>query len=56
MLADGNDTFFSVVDRHALEQLTRIDAESLAPLDRFRLERVLDLSVWIDLYQPHIMI
>jgi hypothetical protein len=45
-----------VVDRHALEQLTRIDADSLPLLDRFRLERVLDLSVWIDLYQPSITV
>jgi len=56
LLGGGNDSLFSVVDRHALEQLTRIDAESLPLLDRFRLERVLDLSVWVDLYQPHIMI
>lgn len=56
LLADGGDTFFSVVDRRALEQLTRIDAESLPTLDRFRLERILDLSVWIDLYQPHILL
>ena len=56
LLAGGNDTLFSVVDRHALEHLTRIDAESLGLLDRFRLERVLDLSVWIDLYRPHIIV
>jgi asparagine synthase (glutamine-hydrolysing) len=54
LLASGSDTIFSVVDRHALEQLTRLDAESLPTLDRFRLERILDLSVWIDLYQPSI--
>ena len=56
LLAGGNDALFSVVDRHALEQLTRIDADSLPLLDRFRLERVLDLSVWIDLYQPSITV
>jgi len=56
LLASGNDTLFSVVDRHALEHLTRIDAESLELLDRFRLERVLDLSVWIDLHQPSISV
>jgi asparagine synthase (glutamine-hydrolysing) len=56
LLVGGSDTLFSVVDRHALEQLTRIAAESLPPLDRFRLERILDLSVWIDLYQPHIIV
>jgi len=54
LLAGGNDALFSVVDRHALERLTRIEAASLPPLDRFRLERILDLSVWIDLYRPRI--
>ena len=56
LLASGNDTVFSVVDCHALEQLTRIDAASMGLLDRFRLERVLDLSVWLDLYQPSIAV
>ena len=56
LLAGGSDTLFSVVDRRALEQLTRIDAASMSPLDRFRLERILDLSVWIDLYRPHIIV
>jgi asparagine synthase (glutamine-hydrolysing) len=54
LLAGTSDTLFSVVDRHALEHLTRIDPESLRLLDRFRLERILDLSVWIDLYGPQI--
>jgi asparagine synthase (glutamine-hydrolysing) len=56
LLAAGSETLFSVVDGRALEQLTRIDAESMPPLDRFRLERVLDLSVWIDHYRPHIIV
>lgn len=56
LLTSGNDTLFNVVDRHALEQLTRLDASSLRSLDRSRLERILDLSVLIDLYQPHITI
>ena len=55
LLASGSDTLFSIVDRHALDQLTRIDAESLLLADRFRIERILDLSVWIDLYQPQII-
>ena len=55
LLADGSHTLFSAVDPHALEQLTRIDAASLPTLDRFRLERILDLSVWFDLYGPHII-
>lgn len=56
LLASANDTLFSVVDRHALEQLTRLDKESLPPLNRSQLERILGLSVWLDLYQPSIFV
>jgi asparagine synthase (glutamine-hydrolysing) len=56
LLANDGDPLFCVIDRHALEQLTRIDAGSLPLLDRFRLERVLDLSVWLDLYQPQVIV
>jgi len=54
LLASGSDTLFSVVDRNALEHMTRPDTESLPPLDRSRLERILALAVWLDLYQPRI--
>ena len=54
LLSSNDDMLFSVVDRHALEQMTRCDTESLRPLDRSRLERVLDLSVWLDLYRPEV--
>jgi len=56
LLGSGSAALFDVVDRHALEQLIRLDAGTLRPLDRSRLERILDLSVWIDLYQPHIAV
>jgi len=56
LLAGGSDTLFSMVDRRALDQLTRFEAASMPPLDRFRLERILDLSVLIDLYRPHIIV
>ena len=55
LLAEGNDALFSVIDRPALEHLTRIDPAALQLLDRFRLERILDLSVWMDLYQPRVI-
>jgi asparagine synthase (glutamine-hydrolysing) len=55
LLGSGSDTLFSVVDRTALEQLTRLDAGSLPPVNRSRLERILALSVWLDLYQPRII-
>ena len=56
VLGSGSDTLFSVVDRHALEQLARPDFESLTPLDQSRLERILEVSVWLDLYQPQLAI
>ena len=55
LLGIGSDTLFSVVDRNALDQLTRLDSESLSPVDRSRLERILALSVWLDLYDPQII-
>ena len=56
LLVSGSDTLFSVVDRNVLEELTRLDKESLPPLNRSRLERILGLSVWLDLYRPHIIV
>ena len=45
---------FGLVDRAALEQLTRLDPATLQPVDTTRIERVLDLAVWIDMYRPEI--
>jgi asparagine synthase (glutamine-hydrolysing) len=56
LLVTGSDTLFSVVDRNVLEELTGLDKESLPPLNRSRLERILGLSVWLDLYQPSLTV
>ena len=56
LLVIGSDTLFSVVDRNVLEELTRLDKESLPPLDRSQLERILGLSVWLDLYKPRLIL
>ena len=56
LLVSGSDTLFSVVDRNVLEELTRLDKESLPPLDRSQLERILGLSVWLDLYKPRLIL
>jgi asparagine synthase (glutamine-hydrolysing) len=45
---------FGLVDRTALEQLTRQDPATFEPLDKARIQRVLDLAVWIDMYRPEI--
>ena len=56
LLVSGSDTLFSVVDRNVLDELTRIDTGSLPALSRSRLERILGLSVWLDMYQPSIAV
>ena len=55
LLGSGQDTLFALVDRAALEQLTRRDPATFAPLDKARIQRVLDLAVWIDMYRPEIV-
>jgi asparagine synthase (glutamine-hydrolysing) len=55
LLSSAGDALFAVVDRAGLEQLTRLDSHGLRPLDRARLERVLDLAVWIEEYRPQIV-
>ena len=56
LLTSGSDTLFSVVDRNALEHLIRLDPDSLQPVDRSRLERILGMSAWLDLFQPRLAI
>ena len=55
LLGTGDDVLFGLIDRSALEHLTRLDPAALVPQERARLERVLDLAVWIDMYRPEIV-
>ncbi len=55
VLGTGDDALFNLIDRTALEQLTRLDPNALQREERARIERVLDLSVWIDMYRPEIV-
>ncbi len=55
LLGADDDVLFGLIDRAALEQLTRLDRQEMRPLDRARLEQVLDLSVWIDAYHPEVV-
>jgi hypothetical protein len=32
-----------------------LDPTTLQPVERARIERILDLSVWIDMYRPEII-
>ncbi|MBV8350237.1 MAG: asparagine synthase (glutamine-hydrolyzing) [Mycolicibacterium sp.] len=54
LLGSGDDMLFALFDRPALEQLTRLDPATLLPVQRTRLERVLDFSVWIEMYCPDV--
>src|ERR1700758_4067035 len=38
LLGTGDDVLFGLIDRAALEHLTRLDPQTLQPLDRARLE------------------
>lgn len=55
LLGTGDDVLFGLIDRGALEQITRLDPATMQPVDRTRIERVLDLAVWIDMYRPEIV-
>jgi asparagine synthase (glutamine-hydrolysing) len=56
LLGVGSDTLFSVVDRNVLEKLTRLNTGVLPALSRSRLERILGLSIWLDMYQPSLTV
>ena len=51
----GDEVLFRLIDRAALDELTRLDPDTMQPKDSARIERVLDLSVWIDMWHPEIV-
>jgi asparagine synthase (glutamine-hydrolysing) len=55
LFGSGNDALFSVIDPTKLEHLVGLDPHDLAPVEKTRIERVLDLAVWIDMYKPTIV-
>ena len=46
---------FGLIDQTALEHLVGLDPQTMQQQDRTRLERILDLSVWINLYRPEVV-
>lgn len=53
-LLQTDDPVFELVDRDYLKQVTRLDRGEM-PIDvRNGVERVLDLSVWLDAYRPEL--
>ncbi|TDC02148.1 asparagine synthase (glutamine-hydrolyzing) [Micromonospora fluostatini] len=51
-LLSTDDPVFELVDRSELEDLTRRDSATMSLEYRNRMERVLDLSTWLDIYRP----
>jgi asparagine synthase (glutamine-hydrolysing) len=56
LLTTPNDALFDLVDRTVLDALASREPEIVEQQDRAKLERALDLSVWIDLYRPQIIV
>jgi asparagine synthase (glutamine-hydrolysing) len=56
LLGQGDDALFDLVDRNVLGQLVTVPAAEIDRKVRSKLERVLDLSVWLDMYRPTIEI
>jgi asparagine synthase (glutamine-hydrolysing) len=56
LYGSGDDLLFTIIDPAKLEHLIGLDPLTLQPVDRTRLERVLDLAVWIDMYKPTIVL
>ena len=52
----GDDVLFGLVDRDEVSSLVSLDQERLESKDRRKLDRVLDLSVWLNLYEPEIVV
>lgn len=53
-LLTTKDPVFDLVDRSWLEDITRRDSATM-PIDvRNGMERVLDLSTWLDIYRPEL--
>jgi asparagine synthase (glutamine-hydrolysing) len=56
LLATADDALFGLVDRTVLNAVASVEPELIEPRDRAKMERALDLSVWIDLYRPQIIV
>ncbi len=56
LYGSGDDLLFSLIDPAKLEHLIGLDPHNLAPVERTRIERVLDLAVWIEMYKPTIVV
>jgi asparagine synthase (glutamine-hydrolysing) len=55
LFGSGGDLLFTIIDPVKLEHLIGADPQKLQSVERTRLERVLDLAVWIDMYKPTVV-
>ena len=55
LFGSGTDLLFTIIDPAKLEYLIGVDPQKLESVGRARLERVLDLAVWIDMYKPTVV-
>ena len=55
LFGSGADLLFTIIDLAKLEHLIGVDPQKLESVERARLERVLDLAVWIDMYKPTVV-
>ena len=56
LLGSADDALFGLVDRTVLDAVASLEPELIEPRDRAKMERALDLAVWIDLYRPQIIV
>jgi asparagine synthase (glutamine-hydrolysing) len=55
LFGSGNDLLFTIINPAKLEHLIGLDPQNLQAVERTRLERVLDLAVWFDMYKPTVV-
>lgn len=54
LLGDDSGDLFEVLDRRAVKRLTQLRSGEVSPQERFRMEHVLNLAVWLDMYRPEV--
>jgi asparagine synthase (glutamine-hydrolysing) len=55
LFGSADDLLFTIIDPAKLEHLIALDPQNLQSTERNRLERVLDLAVWIEMYKPTVV-
>jgi asparagine synthase (glutamine-hydrolysing) len=56
LLVSDHGALFEIVDQSMLENLANLDSETLPSAGRHQMEQGLDLAVWLDIYQPEIIL